>query len=117
MAKWKKGIIIRVHDAGTMWSMEVAEKIVKGKPVNITQISGDWRPIMYALDSAYDISSNEFPFYSEKKIYENVIGQEILYKPDPVFGASAWRPTYRKFIQLKVTDKGRIIKKFKKIMP
>jgi len=71
------------------------------------------------LDSAFDISSKEFPFVSSKKIYENVIGQEIEYEPDPIFGASSWQPTGKKFINLKIDEKtGKIkgLEKLKKVI-
>jgi len=89
----KKGFIIDVQDMGTMWSIIIAKKFVKGKPIDITRITGDWRPMRDGLDSAFDISSKEFPYVSKEKIDENVIGQQIEYEPDPIFGASGWQPT------------------------
>ena len=116
----KKGIIIAVHDRGTMWQIEVAEKFVKGEPKGrITTISGDWRPMRDGLDSAFDISSSEFPYVSSKKIYENVIGQEIEYEEDPILGASSWKPTGRKVLNLHVDERtGKItgLKKLKKVV-
>jgi len=116
----KKGIITAVRDLGTVWQIEVAEKLVKGKPRGkITVISGDWRPIRDGLDSAFDISSREFPYVSRKKIYENVIGQEIEYAEDPLIGASSWNPTGRKFMYLHVDEEtGKItgLRKLKKVI-
>ena len=115
MMKTKKGIIIGVHDMGSMWSIDVAEKMVKGKPVNVSKISGDWRPMRDGLDSAFDISSNVFPYTDNRKIYENVIGQEIEYSPDPIFGATSWRSTGKKVFSLKVDLHGKI-KKLGKVL-
>jgi hypothetical protein len=115
----RKGVITAVHDLGTMWQIEIAEKFVKGVPKGRTiAIAGDWRPMRDGLDSAFDISSSEFPYVSQKKIYENVIGQEIEYEEDPIFGASNWRPTGRKFINLHVDKTGKItgLKKLKKVI-
>ena len=116
----KKGIITAVHDRGTMWHIEVSERFVKGVPKGkITTISGDWRPMRDSLDSAFDISSSEFPYVSNKKIYENVIGQEIEYEEDPIFGASGWQPTGKKFLNLHFDEKtGKItgLKKLGKII-
>jgi hypothetical protein len=112
----KKGIIIAVHNLGTMWSMEVAEKFVKGVPKGkITTIAGDWRPMRDGLDSAFDISSSKFPYVSNKKIYENVIGQEIEYEPDPIFGALGWQPTGRKVLNIHVDEKTGKITGLKKL--
>jgi hypothetical protein len=116
----KKGVIIGVHDFGTIWQIDVADRFVKGKPKGrITKIRGDWRPMRDGLDSAFDISSGEFPYVLSKKIYENVIGQEIEYEPDPTFGALSWQPTGRKFINLKVderTGKVKGLEKLKKVI-
>jgi len=99
------GTIMGVHDLGTIWSLDV--KLPSGKMI---QISGDWRPVRDGLDSAFDISSNEFPYFSKKKIYENVIGQKISFTPDVVLGASAWQPLFEKEFSLKVTKTGKIKK-------
>lgn len=116
----RKGVIVAVRDLGTMWQIDVAKGFKKGKPVGkITPIRGDWRPIRDALDSAFDISSPKFPYVSSTKIYENVMGQEIEYEPDPIFGASSWRPTGRKKFNLRIDEKtGRIrgLKKLKKVV-
>jgi hypothetical protein len=116
--KLKKGIITGVHDMGSMWSIDVSEKFIKGKPSGKqTVIKGDWRPIRDALDSAFDIGSNEFPYVSKKKIYENAIGQEIEFSPDSmgIFGAEAWRPTGKKKFSLSVDEAGRI-KRLKEVV-
>lgn len=106
MKKLKKGIIIGVYDRGSIWTIDVAEKFERGKPKGkVYQIHGDWRPIRDSLDSAFDISSSEFPYVSNKKIYENVIGQEIEFEPE-MFGG--WRPTGRKAFDLKVDETGKI---------
>lgn len=116
MAKLKKGIITGVRDLGSIWSIDVAEKFVKGKPSGKqTIIKGDWRPMRDGLDSAFDISSSDFPYVSGKKIYENVIGQEIEFKPDPIFGAESWQPTGIKKFSLTVDEAGRI-KRLKKVI-
>jgi hypothetical protein len=112
----KKGVITAVHDSGTMWQMEVAEKFVKGEPKGkIITISGDWRMMRDGLDDAFDISSGEFPYVSSKKIYENVIGQEIEYEEDPIFGASGWQPTGKKFLNLHFDEKTGKITGLKKL--
>jgi hypothetical protein len=75
----KKGFIIGVHNLGSIWQINVAQRISKGKPKGeITTISGDWRPISEGLQDAF---GNE------------IIGQQIEYVPDPTFGASSWEPT------------------------
>jgi hypothetical protein len=99
----KIGTIMEVHDMGTMWSIDV--KTPSGKMITI---SGDWRPMRDGLDSAFDISSDKFPYISKEKIYENVIGQKIAFEPDPIFGASSWRPLYEKQFSLKVSPSGKI---------
>jgi len=99
----KKGIITGVHDSGSIWTLDISEGFKDGKPTgNTIQIHGDWRPMRDALDSLFDIGSNEFPYVSKKKIYENVIGQEIEYIPDEVFGASSFNKTGKKVISLKM---------------
>jgi hypothetical protein len=118
MVKLKKGIIIGVHDMGSMWSIDVSEKFIKGKPSGKqTVIKGDWRPIRDALNDAFDISSSEFPYVSKKKIYENAIGQEIEFSPDSmgIFGAEAWRPLNKKKFSLSVDEVGRI-KRLKEVV-
>ena len=100
------GTIMAVHDMGTMWSMDV--KTPSGK---IITISGDWRPMRDGIDDAFDISSPKFPYVSNKKIYENVIGQKIKFEPDPTFGASSWRPLYEKEFSMKVDEKTGKLKK------
>lgn len=116
MIKKKKGVIIGVQDLGSVWRIQVAQDFKKGKPVGkITEITGDWRPMRDGLDSAFDISSDEFPYTSNKKIYENVIGQVIEYVPDNIFGASSWRPLYGKKINLKVDEKTGKIKGLEKL--
>ena len=115
MVHTKKGIIIGVHDLGSMWTIDVADRMVKGKPVNTQRISGDWRPVRDSLDNAFDISSEQFPFVSQKKIYENVIGQEIEYVPDETFGAISWKPTGKKSFSLRVDTHGKI-KRLKQVM-
>jgi len=97
------GTIMEVHDMGTMWSIDV--KLDNGKMKIIT---GDWRPMRDGLDSAFDISSDKFPYTSKKKIYENVIGQRISFTPDPIFGASSWAPLDEKKFSLKVLPSGKI---------
>ena len=97
------GTIMEVHDMGSMWSMDV--KLDNGK---IQTISGDWRPMRDGLDDAFDIGSNEFPYTSSKKIYENVIGQRITFTPDPIFGASYWKPLNEKKFSLQVLPSGKI---------
>ena len=97
------GTIMAVHNLGTIWSFDV--KLPSG---HMKTISGDWRPMRDGLDSAFDIGSPEFPYVSNKKIYENVIGQKITFVPDPTFGASSWEPSGEKAFSLKVDDKGRI---------
>lgn len=117
----KKGVITAVRifitwHLGTMWQIEVAEKFVKGVPKGkITTIAGDWRMMRDGLDDAFDISSSEFPYVSQKKIYENVIGQEIEYEEDPIFGASGWQPTRRKFLNLHIDEKTGKITGLKKL--
>lgn len=116
MVKMKKGIIVGVHDEGSIWTIDVAEGFSKGKPKGkITTIRGDWRPMRDGLDDAFDISSDEFPYTSKQKIYENVIGEEIKYTPEDIFGASIWIPTYKKKFSLKVDKKGKI-KKLKEVI-
>jgi hypothetical protein len=88
-----------------MWSVDVM--LSDG---SMKTISGDWRPMRDGLDSAFDIGSPEFPYVSDKKIYENVIGQQIKFVPDPIFGASSWEPLGEKGFSLKVDEKGRIKK-------
>jgi hypothetical protein len=90
----KKGYIIGVHDMGSVWQIDLAPKIVKGRPEGrIASITGDWRPMRDGLNEAFDIGSEKFPYVSGKKMYENVFGQQIKYKPDPIFGAESWEPT------------------------
>jgi hypothetical protein len=92
-----------VHDLGTMWYVDV--KLPSGE---MKTIKGDWRMMRDGLDSAFDIGSPEFPYVSNKKIYENVIGQKIEFVPDPTFGASSWEPLGKKAFSLKVDEKGKI---------
>jgi hypothetical protein len=75
--KMKKGKIVEVHDMGTMWSIVVEDS--KGKK---DSIYGDWRPMRDGLDSAFDISSPNFPYVSGEKIRKNVIGKKIKYTPE-----------------------------------
>jgi hypothetical protein len=89
--------------------MDVAEGFANGKPVgNVLTINGDWRPMRDGIDSAFDISSPEFPYVSGKKIRENVLGQEIEYEPDNIFGASSWSPTGNKIFSNHVDESGKI---------
>jgi len=74
-----------------MWKV-----VVKDQKGRTTEIMGDWRPMRNGLDSAFDISSDEFPYVSPEKIRKNVIGQEIEYVPDEIFGATSWKPTYQR---------------------
>jgi hypothetical protein len=94
LMKRKKGFIIAVHPIGSVWQIDVAERIERGHPRGkITSISGDWRPMRDALDSAFNISTKEFPYVSGKKMSENVFGQQIEYFTDSIFGAKSWEPT------------------------
>ena len=107
MVQLKKGTIIGIQDRGSIWTMNV--KLDNGKT---TDISGDWRPMRDGLDSAFDISSSDFPYVSQKKIYENVIGQRIEFAPDPIFGAEGWSPLGEKDpkYSVKVLASGKIVK-------
>lgn len=115
MVKTKKGIITSVHNMGSMWAFDVAESFKSGKPAGeITRITGDWRPMRDGLDSAFDISSPNFPYVSNKKIYENVVGQMIEYTPDEIFGASSWRPLGERAFKMVSDAKGKL--KIKKVL-
>lgn len=77
--KRKKGFIVRVRDLGTIWQMDIAERITKGEPKGkTTTISGDWRPMSEGLDDAFG---------------GDILGQQIEYSPDSIFGAKSWEPT------------------------
>lgn len=112
MARMKKGVIVGIHDMGTVWSLDIAKKIVKGKPVGIKNnaIAGDWRPMRDSLDAAFNISSPDFPYISKKKIYENAIGQEIEYTDE------GWKPTGRQLMHLTVDEKTGKIKRLKELV-
>jgi hypothetical protein len=113
MGKMKRGVITGVHDSGSMWFIDAKDS--KGK-IHEHAFGGDWRPMRDGLDSAFDISSPEFPYTSQKKIYENVIGQEIEYSDVPCWEEDAgWRPTGRKKFSLKVDEAGKI-HKLKKVV-
>ena|SRR3990172_4443356 len=104
----KIGTIIAIHDFGTIWQIDVNLKKLPKK--EIVKIKGDWRPIRDSLNDAFDISSPKFPYISQKKIYENAIGQRIAFIPDEIFGASSWSPLGEKEFSLTVSQSGKITK-------
>ena len=92
-----------VHDRGSIWTLDI--KDTKGK---VHQLHGDWRPMRDSLNQSFDISSRKFPYVSNKKIYENVIGQIIEFESD--FLKGGWRPTGKRKFKLKISPSGKIRK-------